>query len=49
MSATLELATLGKDSPGSILAVWQGSAVPSGVMVRNTFPQPFMHFFGRSS
>jgi hypothetical protein len=27
--------------------VWQGSAVPSGVMVRNMLPQPFMHFFGR--
>ena len=30
-------------------AVWQGSAVPSGVTVRNTLPQPFMHFFGRLS
>ena len=28
-------------------ALWQGRAAPSGAMVRNTAPQPFMHAFGR--
>jgi hypothetical protein len=30
-------------------AAWQGSAVPSGVMVRKIEPQPFMHALGRVS
>jgi hypothetical protein len=30
-------------------AVWQGSAVPSGVTVRNMLPQPLTHFFGLPS
>ena len=49
MSCTLMSRTLGKSSPGSMRAVWQGSAVPSGVIVRKTLPQPFMQRFGRVS
>ena len=38
--------TFGNARPGSIFAVWHGSAVPSGATVRNMLPQPLTHFFG---
>ena len=34
--------------PAACCAVWHGSAVPSGVTVRNMLPQPLTHFFGRA-
>ncbi|MCY1448492.1 hypothetical protein D9M71_651630 [compost metagenome] len=40
--------TLG-NATGNCRALWQGKAVPSGVMSRNRLAQPFMQVLGRSS
>ena len=49
MSRRLCSRTFGKLRPGSIFAVWQGKAVPSGATVRNMLPQPLTHFLALPS